>query len=167
AYSGEGEMTRFYGIDSPYNSDVFKGKNDPITLLNAFNISHNITTNLIEYAAKSKLPGSGLTGPRLVNEALGKEIGLYYKAFKLGGVVIDGIYISNQVIELVDKYRNHNITTQAVGHHTLNILMTVIGYDGWLGYGISAAYFILDAAYGKNIWDTNINHNTQGKNDNK
>ncbi|MDE5875183.1 MAG: hypothetical protein K2H15_06005, partial [Muribaculaceae bacterium] len=160
AYSGEGEMTRFYGIDSPYNSDVFKGKNDPITLLNAFNLSVNAKLNIMEYAAKSKMPGSTIHGTKLVEQTMGKEIGLYFKAFKVGGLLIDGAYLYTQTKGVREKYLNGTLTEQEIGHFLMNVVMTYIGYEGWTGYGLSLGYFLFDAAYGDMIWNANTNINS-------
>ncbi|MDE5976321.1 MAG: hypothetical protein K2G69_07215, partial [Muribaculaceae bacterium] len=159
AYSGEGEMTRFYGLDSPYYSPEFKKEKNIIGIANALNVSHNLTLNLIEQSAKTlvntrHLPSTTASGTRLVKYALGKDIGMYFKAFKVGGAVIDGIYIYNQGYNIYLKYQQENLKTQDVGRCSLNIIMTTIGYDGWLDYGLNAAYFLWDTAYGDEFRET-------------
>lgn len=36
---------------------------------------------------------------------------------------------------------------------SVNIIMTGVGYGGWTGWGISVGYFLIDSAWGDEIWN--------------
>ena len=71
---------------------------------------------------------------------------------KLTAVILDGLYITDQMAEIGDLKKSGHLTDWNIMRNSLNIIMTGVGYCGWGGLLVSLGYYLLDAGAGDAIW---------------
>ena len=156
AYTGKGDMVKFYGDGSPFNTNINTTKKLSLMgIATATSLSTSLKTGLIEESASGYLKGKGISyksGGQAVDKAFGKNIGTYCRIFKAGAIILDGWYIYDQVDTNYELYENNNLSEWHLYRSSLNIGMTLLGYQFPYGYAGSLLYFIIDSACGDEIW---------------
>ena len=71
---------------------------------------------------------------------------------KLTAGILDGLYIKDQIKEMVDLSDSGHLTKWNVMRNSLNIIMTGVGYYGWGGLLASLGYYLVDSCKGDAIW---------------
>ncbi len=104
------------------------------TGIGAFTTANGVKTELIEFAGKSA--------------SLGKTGAQYLKYAKGLGYVGAGLSTTYTVANAGTYYYNGGTDWQVGTKATLDVIMTGVGFLGPIGFGISATYFIVDAAGG-------------------
>ncbi|MDD3174681.1 MAG: hypothetical protein PHF63_13645 [Herbinix sp.] len=119
------------------------------TGIGAFNVGNGVKGNIIDYAVASSVGKSTKSLKRADYVAkLGKTGANYVRAYKVAGGVTFGV---SAVISagLATNYYMNGGTDYSVGIKAgIDIVMGLGGFIGPIGFGISAAYFIIDAASG-------------------
>ncbi len=100
----------------------------------AFTTTNGVKTELIEFAGKSA--------------PLGKAGAQYLKYAKGLGYVGAGLSTTYTIANAGTYYYNGGTDWQVGAKATLDVIMTGVGFLGPIGLGISATYFIIDAAGG-------------------
>ena len=131
---------------------------DVNTGIGAFNAANGLKSELIEYAVRSNYKSartwSEFNNLRSSQQAwrttntLGKTGASYLKYAKGLGYVGAGLTTTYSAANAGMYYYNGGTDWQVGTKATLDVIMTGVGFLGPIGFGISASYFILDAATG-------------------
>ena len=150
-------LTRDFGPNNPYadndDNNFLKGT---VTGLSAFGVANSAKENLIEQTAKSALKGTAdesLSGTKAVSKAFGKDVGRYFKYVKGAGVAGAAVSSGVTVYSAADYYINGGTSLKVGAKAALDVTMTAIGFCGPIGFGVSAAYFLLDVSFGDQLWN--------------
>ena len=157
AYENGPVLTRDFGPDNPSaNSDNNDASRNTITGVSAFGIANGAKQTLIEQAASSSLKGTSneaLKSTSAVSKAFGKDVGRYFKCVKGAGVA--GAALSSAITfnSVKDYYDNGGDNWQVAAKAGLDFAMTVVGFMGPIGFGVSATYFLFDLTIGDKVWN--------------
>ena len=136
------------GEASGQGSDYSWARNTQ-TGMEAFDVGNGVKGGLIDYAVANSA-GKSIRALKRADyvATLSKTGANYVRAFKVAGGVTFGV---STVISagLATNYYMNGGTDYSVGiKSTIGIAMGVVGFLGPIGFGISATYFIIDAASG-------------------
>jgi hypothetical protein len=131
---------------------------DANTGVNAFMVGNGAKTGLLDYAVRtnynSARTASQFNKLRPTQQAwrttntLGKTGAQYLKYAKGLGYVGAGLTTTYSAVNAGSYYYNGGTDWQVGTKATLDVIMTGVGFLGPIGFGISAIYFIVDAAGG-------------------
>jgi len=122
--------------------------------LGAFGFGNDVKTQLIDFAVR-KNAGLTVREFRALNavtqeartiEALGSSGSKYLKAVKGLGTVVTIATTAYSTVNTINYYQNGGNDWKVGVKYGLDLAMTGVGFLGPVGFGISAAYFILDSA---------------------
>ncbi len=126
--------------------------------VNAFMVGNGAKTELLDYAVrtnyKSARTASQFNKLRPTQQVwrttntLGKTGAQYLKYAKGLGYVGAGLTTTYSAYNAGSYYYNGGTDWQVGTKATLDVIMTGVGFFGPIGFGISATYFIVDAAGG-------------------
>lgn len=139
------------GVEAKWSDDLIAG-------INAFIISNAAKTELLDYAVrinyKSARTWIQFNKLRPTQQAwrttntLGKTGAQYLKYAKGLGYVGAGLAATYTAYNAGSYYYNGGTDWQVGAKAALDVIMTGVGFLGPIGFGISATYFIVDAAGG-------------------
>ncbi|MDB4582939.1 hypothetical protein N9164_07300 [Draconibacterium sp.] len=152
-----------YEFDNPvpYNNFVYASNgggafsgNGLQTGVGAFGVANGGKTELVDWAVRDK---AGLSRNQynklsparkavLQRNAVGSA--KYLKYAKGLGYVGAGVTTTITTVNAISYYQNDGTDWQVGAKASLDVIMTGVGFLGPIGFGISATYFIVDAAGG-------------------
>ncbi|WP_248875136.1 RHS repeat-associated core domain-containing protein [Epilithonimonas zeae] len=122
--------------------------------LGAFGFGNDVKTQLIEYGV-TKSAGLTLREFRALNaatqqiriiEALGDTGSKYFSVAKSLGTAVTIATTAYSTVKTIGYYKNGGTDWKVGVKYGLDLAMTGVGFLGPIGFGVSAAYFILDSA---------------------
>jgi hypothetical protein len=139
-------------IPTPINKtsdqkDDYSWAKNTQTDLGAFDVGNGAKGGLIDYAVASSA-GKSMNALKRADyvATLGKTGANYVRAFKVVGVATFGASTVISASLATNYYMNGGLDYSVGIKSSVDIVMGVVGFLGPVGFGISATYFIIDAA---------------------
>jgi hypothetical protein len=126
--------------------------------IGSFDVVNGFKTELLNYTVRNSFKTATSWGQfsnlratqkawRITN-TFGKEGATYLKFAEGLGYVGAGLTTTYSIVNAYNYYNNGGRDWEVLAKSSLDVVMTGVGFLGPIGFGISASYFVIDAATG-------------------